>query len=163
MKVVSNTGPIIGLAKINRLSILKNLAGEILIPSMVHRELLAKTGDEAGLIDDALNSFIHVSPVPPLDPLVKAAIADLDAGEGYAIGLASTFSGDVLLLLDDRAGRAAAERLNIRTTGLIGLLLLAKEREIITKVSELISELREQGYWLSDDIVEIAKRLAGES
>ena len=72
------------------------------------------------------------------------------------------FSG-VLLLLDDKAGRMAAERLNIRTTGLIGLLLLAKEREIITKVSELISELREQGYWLSDDIVKIAKRLAGES
>lgn len=44
MKIVSNTGPIIGLAKINRLSILKDLADEILIPPMVHRELLAKTG-----------------------------------------------------------------------------------------------------------------------
>lgn len=30
MKIVSNTGPIIGLAKINRLSILKELAGEII-------------------------------------------------------------------------------------------------------------------------------------
>ena len=162
MKFVSNTGPIIELAKINRLSILKELAGEILIPPMVHRELLAKTGDEATLIDEALNSFIHVSPLPPLDPSVKTIIADLDAGEGHAIGLASTFSGDVLLLLDDRAGRTAAVRLNIPTTGLIGLLLLAKERGIITKVSELISELREQGYWLSDRVVEIARQLAGE-
>ena len=59
MRIVSNTGPIIGLAKINRLSILKKIAGEILIPPMVHRELLAKTGDEATLIDEALNSFIH--------------------------------------------------------------------------------------------------------
>ena len=162
MRIVSNTGPIIELAKINRLSILKELAGEILIPPMVHRELLAKTGDEATLIDEALNSFIHVSPLPPLDPSVKTIIADLDAGEGHAIGLASTFSGDVLLLLDDRAGRTAAVRLNIPTTGLIGLLLLAKERGIITKVSELISELREQGYWLSDRVVEIARQLAGE-
>ena len=162
MKIVSNTGPIIGLAKINRLSILKKIAGEILIPPMVHRELLAKTGDEASLIDEALNSFIHVSPVPPLASSVKTIIADLDAGEGHAIGLASTFSGDVLLLLDDRAGRAAAKRLNIPTTGLIGLLLLAKERGIIIKVSEPISELREQGYWLSDDIVKIARQLAGE-
>lgn len=162
MKIVSNTGPIIGLAKINRLSILKDLAGEILIPPMVQRELLGKTGDEANLIDEALSSFIHVSPLPPLDPSVKRIIADLDAGEGHAIGLASAFTGNVLLLLDDRAGRTAAERLNIPTTGLIGLLLLAKERGIITKVTELISELREQGYWLSDRVVEIARQLAGE-
>ncbi len=162
MKIVSNTGPIIGLAKINRLSILKDLAGEILIPPMVHRELLAKTGNEAILIDEALNSFIHISPVPPLDPSVKTIIADLDAGEGHAIGLASVFSGDVLLLLDDRAGRTAAERLNIPTTGLVGLLLLAKERGIVASVSELISELREQGYWLSDRVVVIARQLACE-
>lgn len=162
MKIVSNTGPIIGLAKINRLSILKDLAGEILIPPMVHRELLAKIGVESNLIDEALNSFIHVFPVPPLDPSVKTIIADLDVGEGHAIGLASVFSGDVLLLLDDRAGRMAAERLNIPATGLIGLLLIAKERGIIAKVSDLISGLREQGYWLSDRVMDIARQLAGE-
>lgn len=162
MKVVSNTGPIIGLAKIGRLSILKELAGEVLIPPMVHRELLAKTGEEASLIDDALSSFLRVSPLPPLDPAVKMAIADLDAGEGHAIGLASTFSTDVVLLLDDRAGRTAAERLNIPATGLIGLLLLAKEKGIIQNVSELVSDLRAQGYWLSDELVNIARQLAGE-
>lgn len=162
MKIISNTGPIIGLAKVGRLSIMKDLAGEILIPPMVQRELLAKTGEEAEQIDDALNSYIRVSPLPPLDPSVQTIIADLDAGEGHAIGLASTISEDVLLLLDDRAGRAAAERLNIPTTGLIGLLLLAKEKGIIRNVTDLISSLREQGYWLSDHVVEIARRLAKE-
>ena len=66
------------------------------------------------------------------------------------------------MLLDDRAGRMAAERLNIPATGLIGLLLIAKERGIIAKVSELISGLREQGYWLSDRVMDIARQLAGE-
>lgn len=56
----------------------------------------------------------------------------------------------------------AAVRLNIPTTGVIGLLLLAKERGIINKVTELISELCKQGYWLSDRVVEIARQLAGE-
>ena len=32
MKLISNTGPIIGLAKIGRLDLLNNLAGEVLIP-----------------------------------------------------------------------------------------------------------------------------------
>lgn len=39
MKIVSNTGPLIGLAKIDSLSILKDIASEVLIPPMVHREL----------------------------------------------------------------------------------------------------------------------------
>ena len=32
MKIVSNTGPIIGLAKVDQLFLLKNVASEVLIP-----------------------------------------------------------------------------------------------------------------------------------
>ena len=39
MKIISNTGPIIGLAKIDKLSLLKELAEEVLIPPLVYREL----------------------------------------------------------------------------------------------------------------------------
>ena len=35
MKVISNTGPIIGLAKIDKLSLLKELSEEVLIPPLV--------------------------------------------------------------------------------------------------------------------------------
>lgn len=52
MKIISNTGPIIGLAKIGRLSLLKSIAKEVLIPPMVHRELLGKVGNEAEDIED---------------------------------------------------------------------------------------------------------------
>ena len=49
------------------------------------------------------------------------ALADLDEGEKQAIGLASNLGKDVLLLVDDRVGRRVAEKLNIATTGLVGL------------------------------------------
>jgi predicted nucleic acid-binding protein len=39
VKIISNTGPIIGLAKIDKLSLLNDLAEEILIPPLVYREL----------------------------------------------------------------------------------------------------------------------------
>lgn len=39
MKVTSNTVPVIALAKINCLSILKTMFSEILIPPVVYREL----------------------------------------------------------------------------------------------------------------------------
>lgn len=163
MKIISNTGPLIGLAKIDCLFILKDIASEVLIPPMVHRELLGKIGIESERIDQALNDFIRVADLKPLDPATKEVLTYLDEGERQAIGLASTFSEDVLLLLDDRAGRLVAEKLNIPTTGLIGTLLLAKEKGILENVGSLIDGLRNQGYWISDEIAEIARHLAGEN
>ena len=42
MRIVSDNGPLIGLAKIDYLSILKQIASEVCIPPMVYRELLGK-------------------------------------------------------------------------------------------------------------------------
>ncbi len=83
-------------------------------------------------------------------------------GKKQAIGLASQLDNDVILLLDDRAGREVAARLNISTTGLIALLLVAKEKGFVESVGILIKELRNNGYWLSDDIMKTAIKLAGE-
>jgi hypothetical protein len=162
MKIVSNTGPIIGLAKVDQLFLLKNVASEVLIPPMVYRELLGKVGTESERIDRALNEFLHVTDLNPLEPATEVAISGLDEGERQAIGLASTIKGDVLLLLDDRAGREVSEKLNIPTIGLIGLLLLAKEKRILKNIGSLVDDLRTRGYWLSDEVAEVAKRLAGE-
>lgn len=162
MKIVSNTGPLIGLAKIKQISLLKDIAEAVFTPPMVHRELLGKVGDESQEIDYALSGFIRVTDPKPLAPATELAIADLDEGEKQAIGLASTVAGDILLLLDDRAGRAVAKKLNIPTMGLVTFLLLAKERGLVANIGQLIEELRNKGYWLSDEVIEVAKRLAGE-
>jgi len=162
VRLVADTGPLIGLAKIDRLHILKNLTSSVEIPPAVSRELLGKTGYETELIDNALHDFIRVSDVGPLEQNVRDILVDLDEGERQAIGLASKLSEDVILLIDDRAGRSAAEKLHIPTTGLIGILLLAKEKGIVTEVGALLDDLRKNGYWISDEIVEIARHLAGE-
>ncbi len=60
--LASNTGPLIALAKVNALSVLKALATEVLIPPAVHRELLAKSGPEAPGLDAALADFVRVFP-----------------------------------------------------------------------------------------------------
>jgi predicted nucleic acid-binding protein len=44
--VVSDTGPLIALAKIGQLSVMARLFTEVLIPPGVHRELFAKSGPE---------------------------------------------------------------------------------------------------------------------
>lgn len=162
MKIVSDTGPIIGLAKIGKISLLKAIAEEVLIPPMVHRELFGKLGVEADQIDQALNDFMQVKEVMGLDPATEEALSGLGEGEKQAVGLASVLEKDTLLLLDDRAGRQVAERLNIPTTGLVGLLLVSKDKGLVENVGALIEELRNNGYWLSDEVIGIARRLAGE-
>ncbi len=79
------------------------------------------------------------------------------------ISLGSISNGELILLLDDRAGRKAAQKLGLPTTGLIGILILAKEKGLISEVSSLLEELRNKGYWLGDSLIEIALKLAGES
>jgi predicted nucleic acid-binding protein len=44
----------------------------------------------------------------------------------------------------------------------VGILLLAKEKGSVGKISLLLEELRDKGYWLSDEVLQAAKRLAGE-
>ncbi len=61
MIVVSNTGPLIALAKANQLVLLKQLFGQVLIPPAVHRELLAKSGPESARLDKALMGSIKVT------------------------------------------------------------------------------------------------------
>lgn len=162
MKIVSNTGPIIGLAKIGRLDLLKSMAEEVRIPPFVHRELFGKTGKESSEIDSALRDFIIVVTVNISEPSTVAVLHDLDEGERQAIALASALGKDVLLLMDDHAGRQAARKLGLSVTGLLGLVLLAKEKGLVNRVGSLIEELREAGYWLSDEVVEVARKLAGE-
>ena len=91
-----------------------------------------------------------------------AVLNDLDEGERQAIALASAIGKDVLLLMDDHAGRRAARKLGVSVTGLLGLLLLAKEKGLVYRLGSVIEELREAGYWLSDEVVEVAMKLAGE-
>jgi len=160
MSVVSNTGPLIALAKADLLSVLERLFKQVCIPPAVHRELLAKSGPEAARLDDALANFIEVTAMPPLPPEVKVATARLDPGERQAIALA--YERKALLVMDDRLGRAVARRLHLPVTGVVGVIIQAKHANLLPAVRPVLEEIRQQGYWLSDEIVELGARLAGE-
>jgi predicted nucleic acid-binding protein len=161
MTVVSNTGPLVALAKVDKLSLLEQLFGRVHIPPAVHRELLAKRGSELPRLDDALARFIEVTQVPRIAPAVKIATLRLGPGEQQAIALA--YELKALLVIDDRLGRAAARRLGLVITGLAGVLVRAKETELITAVRPLLNEIRQHGYWLSDELLDVAAKMAGES
>ncbi len=162
MIIVSNAGPLIGLAKINQIGLLRQLASQVCIPPQVHRELLAKSGPEAAAIDKALNEFIQIKFPGAVDSTATNILKGLDEGERQAILLARGFSSPVLLLLDDRAGRTAARKVNQPLTGLAGLLLMAREVGLIKEVLPMVEDVRAKGYWLSDAVIDAVKAAAAD-
>jgi predicted nucleic acid-binding protein len=162
VKLISDTGPIIGLAKIGQIYLLKKMAAEVLIPPFVQKELYGKIGFESELIDQALNDFIQVAQPKNIETESLEIIKSLDEGERQTICLAAKYKKNALLLIDDRAGRQAAEYLGINKTGLVGILILAKQKGYIDNISSLLQYLRRTGYWLSDELLALAQKLAKE-
>ena len=163
MILVCNTGPIIALAKINHLDLLSGLFETIQIPETVFYELMGKPGEETDRIFQATRRFLMVSPMPNvMPPHVDYTTRHLDAGERSVICLANAHSPEVMVMLDDAAGREAARRLGITVTGFVGLLLMAKRLARISRVLPLLEQARASGFWLSDELIQTAAMLAGE-
>jgi predicted nucleic acid-binding protein len=109
-----------------------------------------------------LNHFIHVSQIEGSDQRIVRATSNLDDGEKEVILLGASLQEDVVLLLDDQAGRRMAKELGFLVLGTAGLLLLAKRQGFVEAVGPLLEEMRRHGYWLSDAVVEQVQRQAGE-
>lgn len=89
----------------------------------------------------------------------------MDAGEASAIGLAlsqQVAGQSVLLVVDDRCGRAEARNQGLAIIGTAAVLVLAKERGLVKVCSPLLFALRDQGYYLSDALVAAILKQAQE-
>ena len=117
--------------------------------------MASKCGWESSRIDLAINNFIKVTELSEISNEIKQVISTNDGGEKQVISLGSVTSGELILLLDDKAGRNAAKKLGLATTGLVGVLIFPKEKGLINEVSSLLEELRIQGYWLGDSLIQV--------
>lgn len=162
MSVVSDSSPLIGLARVRKLHLLYALYGAILVPEAVWREVVLEGAGCPGGAEVERAPWIQVQPVR--DPsLVQALRRDLGAGEAEAIALALETRAE-LLLMDDRMGRKEARRLGLPTLGLVGVCLEAKAKGLIPALKPLLDDLRSQaGFRLGDEVYSQALRDAGEA
>ena len=134
--IVSNTSPIINLACIGRLELLPALFGEIIIPDAVFHEIAVADPNAPGASDVRTAPWIRRRPVVNR-PLAASLRLELDPGEAEAIACAVEANAK-LLLIDERRGRLVALRLGLATTGLMGLLLLARKKGLIESIRPLL-------------------------
>jgi len=122
--IISNTTPINYLVLIDHIAVLPQLYAHVIIPQAVLGELQDE-GTPATVREwvAAYPAWLEVQTVAvPLD----ASLAWLDAGEREAIRLAAALAADALII-DEPAGRKAAQRQGIRVIGTLRVLYDAAE------------------------------------
>ncbi len=157
-KVISNTTPILSLLKINKLELLKDLYGKVIIPQAVFQEIEAGR-DWVYYTDLSKLDWIEICPLKY--PQALSYLFDLDRGEAEVLILAREISAD-LVILDETLGRRYAQMLELTLTGTVGILLKAKEKGLIQSVKALLIELQGKGVWLSSALVNQVTGLTGE-
>jgi len=160
--LVSNTGPLIALALIDRLDVLHALFESVHISEEVHKELLEGGLSGHGLIPLQKASWIKIQRISsPIDPLLMTV---LDTGEASVMQLAREIKADYVLI-DERKGRKIARDIfGLNVIGTARILVEAKKKGVLnSSVGESLAQLKESGYWIHDDIVKITMKEAGES
>ncbi|MCI5125460.1 MAG: DUF3368 domain-containing protein, partial [Candidatus Electrothrix sp. AR5] len=86
---------------------------------------------------------------------------DLDAGEASAIALSLEINRSILII-DDLKGRKIAERLQLKYSGTLGLLLQTKQAGILTALRPVVVKIRETNFRFSETLLDYLLEQAGE-
>jgi len=160
--VVSDSSPLVALAGIGRLELLRALYGTVVVPDAVWHEVVEKAPDQNRA--NALRTADWLERRIPTDqPLVLALQESLGRGEAEAVALAVEVKSD-LLLMDERIGRRLARQLGVRVIGVLGMLVEAKQRSLVPAIKPMIDQLRDAvGFRLGAALVERVLADEGET
>ena len=155
MPIVSNSSPLIWLSKIGKLSLLKHLYGEVIIPDEVYKEVVErglKEGfSDALIVKECVNQgWIKVSTLNKreidLCRRIMEHAAEIHLGETQALLLASKLN--TLLLMDESCGRAFAETWGLKVRGTLYVILKALREGLLNKdeTKEAVSSMINKGF-----------------
>ncbi len=158
MIIVSNSTVLIGLARINKLDLLKNLFSKVYIPDAVFNELTRVNKPGSSDIKKA-SYLIHQSPKDTKE--VALLLGSLDRGEAEVLALSKELNAD-LVLVDEEKARKAGVIAGFEIMGLMGVLLMAKRHGLLKSIRPLIDELLKKKFRVADDIVTAILKSAEE-
>jgi len=162
MIVVSNTSPLTNLAAIGQFDLLRQLYSEVYIAKGVWAELNSQGREWPGRSEVAAASWVMQREIQNR-LLADALQRDLDQGESESIALAVELGAD-MVLMDEKEGRHAAQRLRLRVIGVIGILLEAKAKGLLDQLRPQLDALRWiAGFYMSDSLYRSTLTLVGES
>ncbi len=164
--VIADAGPLIALARIGHIHLLREVFGEVVMTEVVQQEVLSG-GDFADsvFIENAIQEGwlqVEVSP----RTMIGTDLEWLDPGERSAILLALEYQQDgqtSRLVIDEAKGRAAAQSLSLELIGSAGIIAAAVRLGLIPQARALLESLCTSGYFLSQTVINSALKAAGET
>ncbi len=138
-EVIPDASSLIILDNIGRMGILKQVYGRLTITPEVETEF-----------GQTLPSWIAVKKVEDTK-YMRALEAIVGRGEASIIALGAETSSE-LLILDDQKARKLAEKIGLKYTGTVGVLLRAREKGIVRDMHQLLAELEDHGFRLSEGL-----------
>jgi predicted nucleic acid-binding protein len=157
--LVVNASPLILLARIDRLDLLASLAKLLVVPEAVIREIQAGSDRDgsAGKVEN-LPSILRVEDLPVAD---RIRLWDLGAGESQVLAHALERPG-AEVVLDDLAARRCARSLGLSMIGTLGIVVLCRDRGVISAARPVLETLCEAGLRLKPALMDEALAKVGE-
>jgi predicted nucleic acid-binding protein len=140
---IVDASTLIGLLNVDKLWVLEQLYSRITITSIIE--------DEVGV---SLPEWVEINNQYNKDTYQSMTLF-LEEGEASSIALALKIK-ECLLVVDERKGRKHAKQLGLKITGLTGIIIKAKKQGYIESGKEILDDLINQGFRLSDKIYRFA-------
>jgi predicted nucleic acid-binding protein len=158
MIVVCDSSPLVALSVLDSLYLLDNLFKDVIVPVSVFDELTVAQKPEA----QSIAAWAQGKVVAATDErLMQSFSLMLDAGESEAMALYFEKNAD-FLLIDEKKGRRIAAYNKINVVGTLGILLLAKQKNLIKAVKPLLNRLQLSYIRISEELYLKALALAKE-
>jgi len=158
---VSDATPLIYLARLGKLHLLKDLFNQVQIPPEVKVEAVdrgkTKGYSDAYVIEQALNDGWLTSPPLRIENISRSGalveITGIDIGEAQAIILTEQ-KGEKLVLVDQSNARQVARQIGLTPRGTIFIILTATKRKLISRedAQQMLETLIEANFYLSAKI-----------
>jgi predicted nucleic acid-binding protein len=137
--VIGDTSCFIVLEKINELSLLNKIYREVITTPEIATEFNKPLPDWISIIETK-NKLVQ-----------RELEAKIDVGEASAIALGLEIP-NCSIILDDLKARKIAASLKLDFTGTLGVIVKAKQLNLIDSVKPIIRKLREAGLRFSEEI-----------
>ncbi|MCS7266331.1 MAG: DUF3368 domain-containing protein [Armatimonadetes bacterium] len=159
-RCVADAAPLIFLAKLGYLELLRLNADEILVPTEVLREVMAKDDEAAKEMKKHLGSWLKECEVVRYELL--RLLPDMDEGERAVLAQAIQ-EGFEKVVLDDMEARRVARRIGLKPIGTVGLLIAAHKKGLIPSLKVELERLKALGFWISETLQREALEAVGEN
>jgi predicted nucleic acid-binding protein len=160
MIVIADSSALIALAISEQLSLLEKIFIKVIVTQEVYNECVALDKPYSNILKEFLITKVYMMSHIDFNMSLMGDIV-IDQGELSAIFLYKKLNADVLLI-DDKKGKKVARLNAINCIGSIGVLLLAKRKNLLTEIKPSLIKILNSNIFISQKIINAALIEAGE-